>query len=104
VYKDDDGNNVALLQDTSNATTAGAALAPLGTKTLARGIKPRYALYKSTDGLYSRRLYIPTAVSPAANLPSFVITTEAGTSVTVNFAGFVKEREVKSGFNSGQVV
>jgi len=103
-YIADDATKFSLKQDSSNALTAGAALSAVGTRTLPRGMRPRYAIYKSQDGLYTRKLYIPTNVDPVAATPSFVITTATGTSVTVNYDEFVAEKEKKSRFNSGQTV
>jgi hypothetical protein len=102
VYKTDDGATWALKQDTSNAGTAGAAQSPINTRTLPRGVKPRYALYKSQDGLISKKLYVPTNVSPAASTPSFVTTDGSGANVTLSFAGYFPEKERLSGFNTGQ--
>ena len=73
-YTTDSGDDFAILMDESNGELVGNAdfgLADDGTLvySLPRNVRPRTALYRSTDGVVSRRIPITSNTATIATLP-----------------------------------
>jgi len=64
IYEDDFGDNWAILADESNveaiSTTSDYTGTPALTNSLPRNVKPRYAVYGTTDGTRSLKVVVPT--------------------------------------------
>lgn len=95
-YTSDNGQNYAIFADKSNVAavntaTGGAAPATLPNISLPRSIRPRYALYRSDDGLTNRKVPILTPADLAALTPNSQFTAQ-GTTVTVKLSSIRGEK------------
>lgn len=88
-YTTSGGTEYAIKMDESNGVAVGntdVVAADLPLIELPRSIKPRYALYRSADGLTSRKIPVTANNVDLAALPaSFVVATPivGGTDITV---------------------
>lgn len=88
IYKDDADTNFAILLDKSNALAvnpSAASNAGLPANGLPRNIRPRYALFRSADGLTNRKVVLLTPDDVAALTPTKSFTPQ-GTTTTVTIS------------------
>lgn len=96
-YTTQGGTNYALKMDESNGEAVGntdLVSGDLPIAALPRNIRPRYALYRSADGLTTRKIPITANNVDLADLPaSFVVPSPlvGGTDITVLRQSFVGE-------------
>jgi hypothetical protein len=102
-YNADDGGIFAIQMDTGNAGLAGNVPAPLRTRTIPRGITPRFINYSSLDRKVVRKVYFGTAALLAA-AASTVIGDFGRGSETLNAGIANGEKEKFSGPNTGLLV
>jgi hypothetical protein len=103
LYVTNDGATFAINMDTSNAIALGLAEAPVGTRTLPRGITTRLAVFRSQDGVYTRRIPVGTLAVANGLSPTFNLDTSAGSKI-FNLVTVIGEKEKRSQPNTGQLV
>ena len=96
VYTTDTGDQFAILQDESNGealANADYTGADSTTYFLPRNITPRYAMYRSSDGNYQRKIVVTSNTANATTLPGTVdFPTENDGNVTMSLTLYVGER------------
>ena len=95
VYRTDAGQNYAIFMDKSNAlaVNASASTTPQNLPIVAvpRNIRPRYALFRSDDGLTTRKVVLLTPADVSALSPGESFTTDPG-GVVVKLQSTAGER------------
>jgi len=84
VYQSDDGEDYALKCDRSNANAvnSGLSLASAFLTGLPNNIKPRFVIYRSTNGKVSRKCYLMIPVQSILSLPATYAVAVAQTGAT----------------------
>lgn len=111
-YQAGNGNTYAIWMDESNGEhveNADVTGADSDLVALPRNIKPRFAMYRSADGRYNRKIYVSSRTKTIDQLPDTLsITPEGGgTAVVLALAYFQGERVVRlvrgtdTGLNDG---
>jgi hypothetical protein len=94
-YTCDDGAVFAIDMDVSNSLIAGNVLALTGTRTLPRGIRPRFVTYSQSTGVLLRKIVLGRDVA-ASTLPLTFSEVVDGVLVVFRRRAITKEKEVKS--------
>jgi hypothetical protein len=100
LYTTDAGVEYALNQDTSNGLAMLNTAAGVGVESLPRYIKPRWAMYASSDGLKHRKCYVGSVAQMAA-LPATLTSGDDASSVLFTLLYTQGERARRSRANSG---
>lgn len=110
-YTSDTGQEFGISMDESNGeavSNSDVTGADAGLLALPRNIKPRYAVYRSTDGRYTRKIPVTNRTATVATLPATItIDPEGAVSETLSLAFFQGERVVRivraddTGLNDG---
>lgn len=110
-YTTDTGAEFGISMDESNGeaiSNTDAAGADAGLLALPRNIKPRYVVYRSTDGRYTRKIPVTSRTATVATLPATIsVDVEGALNQTLALAFFQGERVVRivrgddTGLNDG---
>lgn len=110
-YTSDTGQEFGISMDESNGeavSNSDVTGADAGLLALPRNIKPRYAVYRSTDGRYTRKIPVTSRTATVATLPATItVDAEGSPGQVLTLAFFQGERVVRivraddTGLNDG---
>lgn len=100
LYTTDAGIEYSLNQDTSNGQAMLNTAAGVGVESLPRYIKPRFAMYASSDGLKHRKCYVGTPAQMTA-LPATLTSGDDASSVLFSLIYTGGEKARRSRANNG---